>query len=255
MKKDILKLFLILSLVVYFSSCSKDEGTAIGNDSKPMATLYSYKADPKLYNPENDAFVRVAVNNKVNECYYLAEKTIDREKQLKSLGETAYIEHVVSKGTKIGDISKHMTADFYVKDLKGDYTITVVVVGNDSKSFSSIKFIGLDWEDLGKAKYTSSFFGNTSEVSLQKLKGGDMYQIKSAYKAGYNLRFTVNKDNSVTFEKQKTGYVHKKYGMVSFGPQLQGSKKDGNIVSLIGKFTVSVGAFDGEFTETLELPK
>ncbi len=252
MKKNILNLLFVFTILMSFSSCSEEEGTNSGGDSEPVATLYTYKADPKKYNPENDVFVRVAVNSRVKECFYFVQKTEDRSKQIELTGEKSYVDYVIKEGVQI-KIADDRTADFYVTGLKGDYTISVVAVDGGMKSLSSVNFIGFDWEDLGKGMFTSSIFGFKKERLVQKLKGGDLYQIKSAYQEDWNIRFIVNKDNTVSFDKQEIGIVHKKYGMISFGPQLNGSKKDGKVVTLVGSFSVAAGSF-GEFKEVLELP-
>ncbi len=254
MKKNILKLFLIFVTVIAFSSCLEEEGTTPGGDSEPIATLYIYKADAENYNPENDVFVRVAINDKVKECYYLAQKAEDRSTQIEQKGEDAYMDYVITEGTKISEFTNYKTADFYVKGLKGKYTISVVAVGGESKSLAGVNFTGYDWVELGKGIFTSSSFGFSEERDIQKLRNGNLYQVKSAYKEGWNLRFTVNEDNSIAFDKQEIGIVHKKYGMMSFGPQLNGSKKEGKNITLVGKLTVAAGSF-GEFKETIVLPE
>ncbi len=256
MTKYIYKLSLLLFVTVFFSACTEEEGTMPNSSNELQLTLYSYKVDGK-YNPDNDTRIRVAASIGVKEAYYLAEKTEKVEEFIKNKGKKAYIDYVISKGAKISDFPNDRTNDIYVTGLIGSNTITFVAMGNGEKELFQKVFLGYEWVDLGKGKLISSFFGQEKEVFVQKLKAGlkkdgDLYQVLNPYKEGFSLRFTVKKDNTVVFEKQETGYVHQKYGMVSFGPQLSG-KKEGNKVSLVGKFTVTAGAF-GEYTEIIELP-
>ncbi len=252
MKKNIFNLFLLVFTVIFASSCKEEQGTEPGNDPNPMITVYNYPVS-KPNNPDNDIAIRVAANSKVNEGYYLAEKVTEKAERLKSLGEEGYKDYVVSNGKKIEGLAGNSSADMLLKGLIGEYKITIVGVGSGSKVSSEIFFDGLDWQNIGSGTFTSGFLGKTWQQSLEQAKGKERYRLPNCYGDGYNILFIVNKDNTISFDKQETGYVHSKYGMVSFGPAASGSLKKDKKFTLVGKFTVSAGSF-GEKKEVLELP-
>jgi hypothetical protein len=234
MKKYISSLFLVFLGIGLFSSCTDDEGTEIGSDSSPVVTVYQYEtALPN--SADNDATVRVAGNNKVSEVYYFAETTA--AKTARGMSESDYADYVVANGTKITMSADAQTAgyvaDFIVKGLIGDNTITVVGVNGNQKSSASTTFFGLDWVDVTTGTFMaqrksggvyglSSIGFTTSSTTLQKCANKDgLYRLKDCYGAGYSMKFTTTGSKqtdgdgdfyNVRVASQNTGLTFGKYG-------------------------------------------
>jgi len=180
MKKYMYRLFVALIAATVVVACSEEDGTTPGSDSKPAVTLYQY-APGKDYNSDNDTRVRIAANNKTVEAYYLAEKTADME----PMKADAYMDYVVSNGTKINEISGESSADVILTGMFGDYTITVVAVGKNTKTATATTFSGLDWADLGIGTFQDNWaLGGLYEVEVQKAIGLERYRLVSPYKEG-----------------------------------------------------------------------
>ncbi len=116
----------------------------------------------------------------------------------------------------------------------------------------------LTYEPFGVGSFNSEFFEEVWDQPILKAKEGDVYKLSGLYAANYDFIFSINADNTVSVGKQETGYKSATYGMVSFDPNTStgaviGSTKEGKVITLKGRFTVSAGSF-GTFTEVLTLP-
>jgi len=233
MKKNIYQLFIALLAFGFITSCVDDEGTLPGNDSEPVATVYQY-APSRPYNADNDIIIRVAANDKTVEAYYLVEKTADI-----SMSESAYMDYVVSNGTKLAGISGESTADVILTNLFGDYTITVVAVGNGTKTSAKTTFSGLDWTDVATGTYyfAGSGFTASATANLQNLFGtstptvlqvcttdSKLYRFKDVFGAGYSMKINMltltgnDEDGEYTFFRipvAETPAIYGNYGTVS----------------------------------------
>ncbi|MEL5892250.1 hypothetical protein AAE250_01945 [Bacteroides sp. GD17] len=199
MKRYIYTLFTVLIATVTFTSCSDDEGTNPGNDSAPAVTLYQYTAS-RPNNPDNDIILRLATNNKTTEVYYLAEKTSEKEAHVASMGESGYMDYVVSNGKKVDGLSAASTADVTVVDLYGAYTITAVAVGGNKKTSAETTYTGLEWTDVvtGTYYYGASpklieALGLTSSPTTLQLCTTDatLYRFKDVFGPGYSLKIKL----------------------------------------------------------------
>ena len=162
MKKYIYSLFMMILATIGMTSCSEDEGTNPGGDSRPNVVIYQF-APEAPYNADNDLLLRIAVNNKVEEAYYLAELTAEKHTHIASMGENGYMDYVVENGIKIEGISGASDNDVTVTGMIGEYTITVVAVNGNVKIAAEATFTGLKWESIGVGAVSSSFFGGTGE--------------------------------------------------------------------------------------------
>lgn len=196
MKKYIYRLFIVFLATVALSSCTEEEGSVPGNDSKPVVTVYQYKASRPL-NIDNDILVRFAANNKTTEAYYLVEKTADRNDHIAALGESGYNEYVVSNGTKLSTISGESDVLVTVTDLYGEYTITAVAVGGGIKTSATTSFTGLAWEDVVSGTYhffKPSIMGDmvSTSTTLQICTTDEnLYRFKDLYGTGYHLKINL----------------------------------------------------------------
>ncbi len=221
----------LAGMALVMTSCSADEGTDPGSDSKPVVTLYSY--DPSSeYNADNDVLVRMVPNNKVEEIYYLNEPTDDVEAYIEANGENAYAEHVIAAGTK-ATISEDGYADVTLTDMVGNYTISAVAVKGGKHNRASISFLGLDWEHVVDGTY---YFGAPSSLlsqigcptanytELQVCKyDNTLYRFKDVYGSGYSLKINLidyyGTDGDGSYQyfrvyRQNTPFTYGNYGTV-----------------------------------------
>lgn len=138
------------------------------------------------------------------------------------------------------------------------YEMSLSLIDSEQVSPSGVETLDLKirrkltWETLGSGVYSSDFFDASWEQTIEKSKEGEVYRLPDRIETGVYFIFSVEPDNSINFGKQETGYVHSSYGMVSFGPSLAGSAKEGNEFIFVGKYTVSAGSF-GTFADTFTL--
>ena len=192
----IYNLFMALLAVTIVTSCTDEEGTEPGNDSTPIVTVYQYKAS-RPNNPDNDIILRFAANSKTTEAYYLVEQPVDKDAHIASMGKNAYIDYVVSNGIKVNDISGASNVDVVLTDLYGEYTITAVAVGKDSKTSTDITFSGLAWTDVVTGTY---YFFNAEKLGISASNptvlqvcttDANLYRFKDVFGTGYHLKINL----------------------------------------------------------------
>ncbi len=232
MNKSKYLLGLLAGVAMVMTSCSADEGTEPGSDSKPVVTLYSYEPSSD-YNADNDVVVRFATNNKVEEIYYIAEKAADVKAAIEANGEEAYIQHVIDAGTKIAPGEDGYT-DVILTDIFGSYTISAVGVKGSKHTRSEISFLGLEWERVVDGTY---YFGAPTSLlnnlgcpaqnftELQICTTDEtLYRFKDVYGAGYSLKINLlpdytgkDADGDYTYARvapQNTPFTFGNYGTV-----------------------------------------
>lgn len=236
MKKYIYRLFIVLLTTATMTSCAEDEGTDAGNDSKPVITLYQYKAG-RPNNPDNDIVLRFAANSKTTEAYYLVEKSKDKIAHATSMGNDGYMDYVISNGKKVSEISGASNADVTLTDLYGEYTISAVAVGKDVKTLTETTFNGLDWTDVvtGTYYFASKAVSGTAAASISKVASNptvlqvcttdaNLFRFKDAFGTGYHLKINLidYKGNDDGGEYQffrvpatDTPYTYGNYGIVN----------------------------------------
>jgi hypothetical protein len=114
----------------------------------------------------------------------------------------------------------------------------------------------LTFESYGTGVFTSTFFGQSWEQPILKAKEGSVYKLTDWISTGYDFMFSVNSDNTVSFEKQNTGYYYSDtYGYIYFKQNSNyTSRQTGNTVYLYGNYVFTSGAGWSVKLETLELP-
>ncbi len=247
MKRNIYRIFMGLLVLSSIISCSEEQGTEVGNDSEPSVIVYQYTPGED-YNADNDIKLRIAANNRTQEAYYLYELTEDKEKYIATNGEAAYLEHVVTDGIKLDDISGESTQDVVLTGLIGDYTITAVAVnGNQKKAFETT-FYGIQWNILGEGMFQSTFFGEVFPVEIRKAAHAEWYKIVEPYALGLDLIVKFN-GTDATIEQQQV-FTDSNSGAVY--AEGIGVLNNGLIYMNI-EFTCAAGTF-GEYTEVAKLP-
>ena len=84
-----------------------------------------------------------------------------------------------------------------------------------------------------------------------------MYKLPDCIATGYDITFELTEDGQHLLKpiaKQETGYVHSSYGMVSVEGAAPDIVREGNVIYLPMKYTVSAGSFGAKY-DTLELPE
>lgn len=106
MRKYINTLFMGLLIAASITSCSEEQGTNPGEDSRPAVIIYQY-APGEGYNADNDIKLRISANSQTQEAYYLCELTSEKADFIEINGEAAYMDQVTEKGIKLEEISAH----------------------------------------------------------------------------------------------------------------------------------------------------
>ena len=230
MKKNIHTLLLLAFTIIGVTSCKEDLGTEPGEDSTPIATLYSYETSLP-YNADNDVRVRFATNNAVQSVYCLAEKSEDYAKNLASMGEDGYKNYVIENGSKVKNLVASSFVDSVFTGLMGEYKISAVAIKGGEKTLRTTTFFGLMWEDVVKGTYyfneaaaTKVIKAESTETTLQKCTNSDgIYRFKDLYGKGYNLKFYLTGDRdkdadgefSIIYAPSSiTSYSYGSYGSV-----------------------------------------
>ena len=226
MRKYINKLFAVVLATATITSCTVEEGTVPGNDKDPNVVVYSYTAK-KPYNEDNDVLLRLAFNSKVEEAYYLAEKATEKESKVASMGEQAYMDYVVSNGTKVADVTTE--ADLAITDLYGKYAITVVAVSGAKKASAVAEFTGLEWADVVNGTY---YFGVKPDVTGESrattlqvcTTDNTLYRFKDVFGQDSHMKFQLlpdytgtDADGAYTYFRvpaTDTPYTYGNYGTV-----------------------------------------
>ncbi len=202
MKKYIYTLFAALLTATALTSCSEDEGTEPGNDSTPNVVIYQYTA-ASPYNPDNDIYLRLASNSAVREVYYLAELTATMEENLSSMGEEGYMNYVIENGTQITEINGTADYDLYITGLIGEYTITVVAVNGNTKTYQTAAFTGLSWETYGTGYWTD---GILAAMFGQDPVTMSVYLDRAVTANGVRFRFSSPYDHASTAQDELGAY-------------------------------------------------
>lgn len=235
MKKYIKNLMILTLGAVLYTACTDEVGTEIGNDGAPYVSIFKYVAT-QPNDPDTDAAIRVAANNKVSAVYYLTELTADKKER--GMSDDAYAEYVATNGTQLELLTDSFSggkyADFVATNMKGEYTIAVVGVDGGKKALATASFTGLDWVTIAEGTYNFSnngkillgLGGASVPTTLQYLRTDTtLYRLKFLYDFGVSLtaRLTDEKGvdadgKNITYfrvESQKTGHTYGTYGTVS----------------------------------------
>lgn len=215
----------MLFAAVSFMGCSDEQGTEPGNDSKPVATVFTYNAEVPN-DPDVDCTLRIATNSATKEVYYLAQKKADYEALLSSSGENGVIDKVVSSGTAVTS-SVNEATDVVLKNLGGTYTIAVVAVNGNSKTLSTGEFTGYAWIDVVSGTYHSQYknaeaiFGWTEKETTLQYKESDpsQYRFKDLFGQANHLIFNATGDTTddgkvLTVPSQSTPFTYGNYGSI-----------------------------------------
>ena len=229
MKKYIFGMMAAFAAVL-MTSCSADEGTEPGGDSKAYVQTNTYSVAPPL-DADADFLVRMSTNNATKGAYILLEKHEDYSKHVAELGQDGYSDYVVKNGGEVKGVAGRSEVDTTFYGLKGEYMATVVAVGSNgqAQATDSVSFTGITWNKVCDGKYyfnedIAQFLGKKSadcELDVDA-NNPQSYRIKNVYGQGYNLKFRKyrsgstdedgNAFNYIDVPKFSTGLTYGKYG-------------------------------------------
>lgn len=110
----------------------------------------------------------------------------------------------------------------------------------------------LTFKSIGTGVFTTEFFGERWEQTVEKAEEANVYRLPDCYYAGYPIMFSLDEEGNVSgFADQEMGYNHPEYGMTSV--RYVDSMREGKTITFALMFYVSAGSF-GVAEETLQLP-
>ena len=200
--KKYIYIFAAAAFALALSSCKEEYGMEPGNDSNPVVTVYRY-APSSEYDGDNDQKVRFVSNGKVSQAYYLAEPKANKDELIKSKGESAYIEKVISEGTAIS-FDKEGLFETVITEMTTDYAISAVGVNGSNKSLRSTVFNGIPWDsatevhgeyEATRPNIVNAIGGAKHEAVFQRHQTNpNMFRVKNAFGPGTKITFTLTDD-------------------------------------------------------------
>lgn len=186
-----------VAAAMFMASCSADEGTEPGGDSKAYVMTNTYSVTPPL-DADADFKVRVSTNSATESAYILLEKHADYSKHIAEMGKDAYNDYVVKNGGVVKGVKGQSEVDTLFYGLKGKYMATVVAVNakGQVQAADSVSFTGITWNKVCDGKYYFSekiaeIMGKESadcELDVDA-NNPSSYRIKNVYGKGYNVKF------------------------------------------------------------------
>ena len=147
--------------------------------------------------------------------------------------------------------------------LMESYHIVIEIDQNETKPYTmqevypriELNVSKEDFAPYADGVFTSEFFGEAWDATLQYSPATDLYRFKDCWFEGYDYAFMVAEDGAITQvpETTETGYVHSTYGMVSATANSESvfdSSTDTYTFAI--NWTVSAGSF-GVYYETFEI--
>lgn len=204
-----------VAAAMFMTSCSADEGTEPGNDSKAYVVTNTYSVAPPL-DADADFKVRVSTNSATESAYILLEKHADYSKHIAELGQEGYNDFVVKNGGLVKGVKGQSEVDTLFYGLKGEYMATVVAVNakGQAQAADSVSFNGIIWNKVcdGKYKFCAKIAGIMGKESVDceldvDANNPSSYRIKNVYGQGYNLKFKKAKSGSTDKEGNAFNYI------------------------------------------------
>lgn len=145
-------------------------------------------------------------------------------------------------------------------DPAGQYSIDITLdeeenLSPDQQDVITVKASRkLTWTYYGEGVYTSEFFDDSWDQTIEKAEEGNIYRLPSCIMTGYPLIFSLSEDGQSLegFADQDTGYSYGSYGHVYY--RCVDFVRDGNVLYFQILAYVSAGSF-GYVIESLELPE
>lgn len=251
MKKYI---FILLSSIVFFSSCSEHEGT-IYQGEEVQALFFSKTYSYSVVEEEEGVFaVTLFRGNTVGAAEVDVTLTWEDESEKpEDSPKFKLVSNVIKFEDGQSQAAVLIEYDFNKLGLTDSYDMTLALTNPEEqgpiyatasdKAYSATNITvarKLDYEKVGEGTFTSALFGQSWEQPIYKAKveGVQLFKLEDLYYEGYSLVFQMNNDLTeiVKFSLQPMGHVHSTYGMCYFN--LSGYELKDNVLSMNAAFLV-----------------
>jgi hypothetical protein len=252
MKKIIKYAYVVLAgvMAMAVTSC-KDTYDYDGRGEQDPGAFLSVDATTLKYSAEDAQILKLT----------LMRTTVGTAEDIKLTCDNAHFQVPSSVNFSADESKKTINIPFAI--LGGTTEEVTISVADESATVYGIKTVKFTitrdfvWEYLGEGVYSCWLFGEAWPQPVYRGEGTQLYKLKDCIAKGYDITFELTEDGQHLLKpiaKQETGYVHSSYGMVSVEGAASDIKREGNVINLPMKYTVSAGSFGANY-DTLELPE
>ena len=252
MKKIIKYAYVVLAgvMAMAVTSC-KDTYDYDGRGEQDPGAFISVDATSIKYAAEDAQILKLT----------LMRTTVGTAEDIKLTCDNAHFQVPSSVNFSADESKKTINIPFAI--LGGTTEEVTISVADESATVYGIKTVKFTitrdfvWEYLGEGVYSCWLFGEAWPQPVYRGEGTQLYKLKDCIAKGYDITFELTEDGQHLFNpiaKQETGYVHSSYGMVSVEGAASDIQREGNVIYLPMKYTVSAGSFGAKY-DTLELPE
>ena len=252
MKKIIKYAYVVLAgvMAMAVTSC-KDTYDYDGRGEQDPGAFLSVDATSIKYAAEDAQILKLT----------LMRTTVGTAEDIKLTCDNAHFQVPSSVNFSADESKKTINIPFAI--LGGTTEEVTISVADESATVYGIKTVKFTitrdfvWEYLGEGVYSCWLFGEAWPQPVYRGEGTQLYKLKDCIAKGYDITFELTEDGQhllSSIAKQETGYVHSSYGMVSVEGAASDIQREGNVIYLPMKYTVSAGSFGANY-DTLELPE
>ncbi len=252
MKKIIKYAYVVLAgvMAMAVTSC-KDTYDYDGRGEQDPGAFLSVDATTLKYSAEDAQILKLT----------LMRTTVGTAEDIKLTCDNAHFQVPSSVNFSADESKKTINIPFAI--LGGTTEEVTISVADESATVYGIKTVKFTitrdfvWEYLGEGVYSCWLFGEAWPQPVYRGEGTQLYKLKDCIAKGYDITFELTEDGQHLLKpiaKQETGYVHSSYGMVSVEGAASDIQREGNVIYLPMKYTVSAGSFGAKY-DTLELPE
>ncbi|MCK3684896.1 hypothetical protein [Maribellus sp. YY47] len=254
-----LKYFIIIAVVALFAACEDDVERELSPEQNPNSTNVYFSKDnvSNVVLPIESTSFEVIVSREVS----ASEQTVSLSAENVRSDLFTIPESVTfAAGEKQKSITVEVSEEIVLME---SYHLAIVIDQEQTKPYTQqdvyprieLTISKEDFAPYADGVYTSDFFGDSWDATLQYSPATDQYRFKDNWVSGYNYIFKVAEDGTITQvpETTETGYVDEDYGMISATAQA-GSSFDSatNTYTFAIKWTVSAGSY-GVYNDTFEI--
>lgn len=252
MKKIIKYAYVVLAgvMAMAVTSC-KDTYDYDGRGEQDPGAFLSVDATTLKYSAEDAQILKLT----------LMRTNAGASEDIKLTCDNAHFQVPSSVNFSADESKKTINIPFAI--LGGTTEEVTISVADESATVYGIKTVKFTitrdfvWEYLGEGVYSCWLFGEAWPQPVYRGEGTQLYKLKDCIAKGYDITFELTEDGQHllrSIAKQETGYVHSSYGMVSVEGAASDIQREGNVIYLPMKYTVSAGSFGAKY-DTLELPE
>lgn len=252
MKKIIKYAYVVLAgvMAMAVTSC-KDTYDYDGRGEQDPGAFLSVDATTLKYSAEDAQILKLT----------LMRTTVGTAEDIKLTCDNAHFQVPSSVNFSADESKKTINIPFAI--LGGTTEEVTISVADESATVYGVKTVTFTitrdfvWEYLGEGVYSCWLFGEAWPQPVYRGEGTQLYKLKDCIAKGYDITFELTEDGQHLLKpiaKQETGYVHSSYGMVSVEGAASDIQREGNVIYLPMKYTVSAGSFGAKY-DTLELPE